>query len=172
MQLVLTFMVRPREAVTVCLFSFYLTYVLLFVVKATTAKMFLCCMRFTCPQTDGQIERANRTVEDMLCASIGPQQNDWNTLVPIVEFAYNNSVQARTGFSPFYRNFDGHPHCPMSLAYLNLTVTSLTTWQLRFGLRSISMLSYRRRCICIMQRRQMLHVISIGGKWKFRSEIG
>ena len=68
------------------------------------------------PQTDGQTERANRTVEDMLRAFIGPRQDDWDLLLPMVEFAYNNSVQASTGFSPFYMNFGRHPHCPLSVA--------------------------------------------------------
>jgi hypothetical protein len=29
------------------------------------------------PQIDGQTERANRTIEDMLRDFVGPRQNDW-----------------------------------------------------------------------------------------------
>lgn len=53
-------------------------------------------------QTDGQTERANRTLEDALRAYVSSQQDDWDELLPLMEMAYNNSIQASTGFSPFY----------------------------------------------------------------------
>ena len=53
------------------------------------------------PQTDGQTERANRTLEDMLRNFVSYKQTDWEDKLPLLEFAYNNSVQASTGFSPF-----------------------------------------------------------------------
>ena len=48
------------------------------------------------PQTDGQTERANRTIEDMLRAYEAPHQSDWDEHLIAAEFAYNNSVQAST----------------------------------------------------------------------------
>jgi hypothetical protein len=66
-------------------------------------------------QTDGQTERANRTVEDMLRAYVAPYQEDWDEHMVAVEFAYNNSQQTSTKFSPFYLNYGRHPHTPMSL---------------------------------------------------------
>jgi len=54
------------------------------------------------PQTDGQTECANRTIEDMLRAYVAPHQSDWDEHLITAEFAYNNSVQASTGFTPFY----------------------------------------------------------------------
>jgi hypothetical protein len=68
------------------------------------------------PQTDGQTERANRTVEDMLRANVSPLQSDWDEHLVAAEFAYNNSLQASTGYTPFYLNYGRHPHTPMSLA--------------------------------------------------------
>src|SRR3954463_14386050 len=53
------------------------------------------------PQTDGQTERANRTLEDMLRAYINYKQDNWDDCLTAAEFAYNNSVQASTGYSPF-----------------------------------------------------------------------
>eukprot|EP00983_Pelagomonas_calceolata_P063475 1147747-Pelagomonas_calceolata.AAC.1 len=44
------------------------------------------------PQTDGQTERANRTVEDMLRAYVAPFQTDWDEHLVAAEFAHNNSV--------------------------------------------------------------------------------
>ena len=71
------------------------------------------------PQTDGQSERANRTVEDMLRAYVAPYQQDWDEHLVAAEFAYNNSIQARTGFTPFYLTQGRHPHTPLSLLVAN-----------------------------------------------------
>ena len=56
------------------------------------------------PQTDGQTERANRTIEDMLRSYTNAVQDDWCDYLPLVEMAYNKSIQASTGFSPYYLN--------------------------------------------------------------------
>jgi transposase InsO family protein len=53
------------------------------------------------PQTDGQTERANRTLEEMLQAYVSPYQDDWDKSLSVVEFAYNNSEHASTKFTPF-----------------------------------------------------------------------
>ena len=68
------------------------------------------------PQTDGQTERANRTLEDMLRAYVTYRQTDWDQHLTAAEIAYNNSVQASTGFSPFFLNSGQHPHLPLSAA--------------------------------------------------------
>ena len=56
------------------------------------------------PETDGQTERANRTLEDMLRSYVSALQDDWDEWLPLMEMAYNNSVQASTGFAPYYLN--------------------------------------------------------------------
>ena len=48
------------------------------------------------PQMDGQTERANRTLEDMLRHFIDPAQNDWDAKLPC-EFAVNNAWNRATG---------------------------------------------------------------------------
>jgi hypothetical protein len=53
------------------------------------------------PQTDGQTEKANRTLEEMIRHYINYQQNNWDDLLPALEHAYNSSVQATTGLAPF-----------------------------------------------------------------------
>lgn len=68
------------------------------------------------PQTDGQTERANHTVEEMLRAYVSPLHNDWDEFLIPAEFAYNNSIQASTGFTPFFLTNGRHPHTPLSLA--------------------------------------------------------
>ena len=67
------------------------------------------------PQTDGQTERANRTIEDMLRAYVSWEQDDWDQHLTAAEFAYNNSVQASTGCTPFYLNAGQHPLSPVDL---------------------------------------------------------
>ncbi|KAJ9511639.1 hypothetical protein QJQ45_017944 [Haematococcus lacustris] len=68
------------------------------------------------PQTDGQTERANRTLEDMLRNFVSPHHDDWDTHLTAAEFAYNSSVHAATSFTPFHLNSGQQPHTPLSLA--------------------------------------------------------
>src|SRR4051812_10814739 len=56
------------------------------------------------PQTDGQTERANRTLEDMLRAFTSYQQDDWDLYLTAAEYACNNAPNASTGMSPFKIN--------------------------------------------------------------------
>jgi hypothetical protein len=67
------------------------------------------------PETDGQTERANRVIEEMLRHYVFARHTNWDMYLTPVEFAYNNSVQASTGHSPFYLNSGQHPLTPSSL---------------------------------------------------------
>ena len=42
-------------------------------------------------ETDGQTERVNQILEQYLRIYINYQQNDWVPLLPLAEFAYNNT---------------------------------------------------------------------------------
>jgi transposase InsO family protein len=53
------------------------------------------------PQTDGQTERQNQLLETYLRTFCNEQQDDWVKLLPMAEFAYNNSVHSVTGTTPF-----------------------------------------------------------------------
>jgi len=61
------------------------------------------------PQTDGQIERANATLEQYLRAYCNYQQDDWERLLPIAEFCYNNTQTGTTKITPFFANYGYHP---------------------------------------------------------------
>jgi len=61
------------------------------------------------PQTDGQTERLNQTIEAYLRAFVQHEQNDWVSLLPMAEFAYNNSVTIGNGMTPFFANYGFHP---------------------------------------------------------------
>ena len=68
------------------------------------------------PQTDGQTERQNRTLEEMMRARINFQQTDWDEHLAVAELAFNNSVQASTGFTPFYLNYGQEVQMPLDYA--------------------------------------------------------
>ncbi|WVZ97173.1 hypothetical protein U9M48_042728 [Paspalum notatum var. saurae] len=53
------------------------------------------------PQTDGQTERTNQILEDMLRVCAIQYGTSWDKYVPYAEFFYNNSYQASLKKSPF-----------------------------------------------------------------------
>ncbi|GAN11037.1 hypothetical protein MAM1_0455c10590 [Mucor ambiguus] len=53
------------------------------------------------PQTDGLVERLNRTLKTSLSIVVGQEPNDWCEYLPFVTFAYNTAVQASTKLTPF-----------------------------------------------------------------------
>ena len=53
------------------------------------------------PQTDGQTERLNQVLEDMLRACVIEFPGSWDSHLHLMEFAYNNSFQATIGMAPF-----------------------------------------------------------------------
>lgn len=61
------------------------------------------------PQSDGQTERVNQTMEQYLRLYCDYRQDDWASLLPLAEFAYNNSVHSTTKTSPFFANYGYHP---------------------------------------------------------------
>jgi transposase InsO family protein len=61
------------------------------------------------PETDGQTERTNRTLEDLLRHYTSYHQNDWDDLLSVVEFAYNDSVSSSTKITPFYADIGRNP---------------------------------------------------------------
>jgi len=76
------------------------------------------------PQTDGQTERLNQTIEAYLRAFVSYEQDDWVSLLPMAEFAYNNSTTNATGISPFYANYGFHPTATNPAAVLPLNSAS------------------------------------------------
>jgi hypothetical protein len=52
------------------------------------------------PQTDGQTERTNQVLEDMLRACALKHGDSWDKSLPYADFSYNNSYQASLKMSP------------------------------------------------------------------------
>ncbi|KAM5551108.1 hypothetical protein ABKV19_026106, partial [Rosa sericea] len=53
------------------------------------------------PHTDGQTERVNQVMEDMLRACVLDFKGSWEDHLPLVEFAYNNSYHSSIGMAPY-----------------------------------------------------------------------
>jgi transposase InsO family protein len=61
------------------------------------------------PQTDGQTERVNQELEQYLRLFTNERQSDWDDLLPLAEFQYNNRVHASTQSTPFALDTGRHP---------------------------------------------------------------
>ncbi|KAL5773512.1 hypothetical protein ACOSQ2_013436 [Xanthoceras sorbifolium] len=53
------------------------------------------------PQMDGQSERTIQNLEDMLRACVMEFKGSWDTHLPLMEFAYNNSYQSSIGMASY-----------------------------------------------------------------------
>ena len=73
------------------------------------------------PQTDGQTENANRTLEIMLRSVVNFEQDDWEDHLPAAELAMNNARNETTGLSPFYMFYGREARMPLDLALTPLT---------------------------------------------------
>ncbi|CAI7852328.1 unnamed protein product [Closterium sp. NIES-53] len=64
-------------------------------------------------ETDGQTERTNQTMEQLIRAT-SDDPTTWEQQLPLIEFAYSNSPSATTQQSPFYLNYGQDPVVPMT----------------------------------------------------------
>ena len=60
------------------------------------------------PQGDDQMERVNQELEQYLRLFVNEQQDDWDEVLPLVEFQYNNHTHSATQQTPFMLNTGQH----------------------------------------------------------------
>jgi hypothetical protein len=65
-------------------------------------------------QTDGQTERVNQIIEDMLHACVLTDGSKWDKHLPLAEFSYNNSYQESIKMSPFEALYGRPCRTPLS----------------------------------------------------------
>lgn len=71
-------------------------------------EMEVCLSSAYHPQSNGQTKRRNQTLELYLCCFCTCSQDNWASLLPCAEFAYN-SIHTVTNQSPFWANYGFHP---------------------------------------------------------------
>ena len=67
------------------------------------------------PQSDGMMERFNRTLGGMLRHFVSSQQDDWDKLLPLFALAYNSSIHSSTAYSPNFLMFGQDFRVPLGL---------------------------------------------------------
>ena len=67
------------------------------------------------PQTDGQMERFNATMEEYLCLYVNHHQDDSTDWLTLCEFAANNAASETTQVSPFFATFGRDPQMNFDL---------------------------------------------------------
>ena len=65
------------------------------------------------PQGDGQVERYNRTLLNMLKTLSDKEKKNWRKHLPKLAFAVNSTVSKATGFSPFFLLYGREPKLPI-----------------------------------------------------------
>ena len=73
------------------------------------------------PQSNGQVERTNRTLILMVRKLLGEQPKKWHLYIKNLVYAYNISRHQTTGFSPFKIFYGREPATPLSITYKNYT---------------------------------------------------
>ena len=67
--------------------------------------------------TTSKVERVNGVIADVLRSFAGERADDWPALVPLVEFALNDSVSPLgSGYTAFYADRGQHPRRPLTPA--------------------------------------------------------
>ena len=69
------------------------------------------------PESSGQVERFNQLLEQTLRCTVHQmaETRKWVDLLPVIEFAMNNSPNRTTGYTAFYLNYGFHPLHPLQL---------------------------------------------------------
>ena len=69
------------------------------------------------PQSDGMVERGNRTISHMLSAFVSDNQRDWDERINLLMLAYRSSVHETTNVTPNEMMFGRQVTLPIELIY-------------------------------------------------------
>lgn len=101
------------------------------------------------PQTDGQTERANRTLEDMLRHYVCADHTDWDRHLAAAEFAVNNAWHETIQNTPFFLNYGQHPLTPVTMQTDDKVPAARATAQ-----QLAQYIQKARKCLQAAQERQ------------------
>ena len=80
------------------------------------------------PEGNGQVERFNRTVHDLLRTLEPAQKNKWTEHLSNVLYFYNVTPHASTGYTPYYLMFGQNPHTPVDFLLGESEFEASTNW--------------------------------------------
>ena len=100
------------------------------------------------PQSDGFVERFNRTLLDMLATVVVDRPSEWEKHLCRLCFAYNMSVHPTVGYSPFALMFGRQARLPMDIALGTPHTPTMTVPQYAEQLHESLDFSYK----CIRER--------------------
>lgn len=86
------------------------------------------------PQSDGQTERTNQTLEIYLRHFVSLSHDDWDRLLATAEFAYNSAWQESVKASPFMLNFGQEARTPLGLGNAQVPAAGTFVGRLSDGL--------------------------------------
>ena len=69
------------------------------------------------PQSNGQCERFNSTLCNMLGTLSDEEKSDWKSHLGCMTHAYNCTKHTSTTYSPYYLMFDRHPRLPIDVEF-------------------------------------------------------
>jgi hypothetical protein len=75
------------------------------------------------PQTNGQTNRLNQVLEDMLRMHVMHHPKKWEDYLPLLEFSYNNGYKESLKMSPFEALYDRQCKIPISWDNLVYQIT-------------------------------------------------
>ena len=82
------------------------------------------------PQSDGQTERMNRTLEEALRSYVGHDQPTWDDYLVPLEIAFNSATASSTNMTPWYFNHGYHPRLPVNTTATAVPAATQFTQQL------------------------------------------
>ena len=81
------------------------------------------------PQSDGLVERFNRTLTDKLAKYVAPGTREWDDRLPYTLFAYRAELHASTGESPFFLLYGRDPQLPTEVTLDNRELVGLDDYK-------------------------------------------
>ena len=110
------------------------------------------------PSTDGQTERVNRVVEQMLRHYVSPAMNDWDKCLGMAQFAINNAWHESVQETPFFLNYGRHPRTVMTVGLPDKekgkAAATKNPASGEFLHQMQNLLARAQKCICAAQQRQ------------------
>ncbi|CAD6186088.1 unnamed protein product [Caenorhabditis auriculariae] len=67
--------------------------------------------------SNGQVERYHRTLEESLAAFVNDTQSDWDDYLSLITFALNTTPHTTTGLSPFFVTHGREPRIPADVLW-------------------------------------------------------